>query len=400
MGFIFSFSHKFGAAGLVVEAILLSVLGILALITFIVLRRWYRSRYFQRLAECTYFWRSRWEQIVSGKLPADNWRKSRMYREVLEAMLLDGIEGDPRQDLPGLLKCLRSSGLLDRIIRDARSEGGWKRRSALVALGRTRAPEALAALTEALDSESQETRIAAVRGFERWGLCEGASPLLDRIASNRLSVPEHTVKNALVSCCRKDPDILVDYLQHATGTSRELLARVLAEVVTPDLEDELLILSADPLAEVRASAARALATAQPMKALPILSDLANDTEWFVRLRAVIALGSLGSALRIRPLVRALADPISSVRKRAAWALSAIAPALDVALSRIVEGEDTHVAEQLVARLQSTGTTELIIRILEDSKNGSRVGDAVAEALSSALASESRNNGAAASAGVG
>jgi hypothetical protein len=54
----------------------------------------------------------------------------------------------------------------------------------------------------------------------------------------------------------------------------------------------LLILAADALPEVRASAARALAKVRPEVSFPVLSTLAVDAEWFVRLRAVIALSSL------------------------------------------------------------------------------------------------------------
>lgn len=391
MEFTFNLSHRFGAAGLIVEAILLSIAGIVALIIFIVFRRWYRGRYFAKVSECTYLWRSRWEQLVAGKLPDGDWRTSRLNRDILEGMLLDAIEADTGNHQPGLLQCLRSSALLDFMIRDARRERSWKRRTALIALGRTRAPEALPALTEALDSRSQETRIAAVRALERTGLVNAALPILDRLVAEQLDVPEHTVKNALVSCCRVQPSVLVGYLQHATGTPRELIARVLGEIATSEHENELLFLSADPLPEVRASAARALGNARPIAALSILADLAKDPEWFVRLRAVIALGSLPTPLRIRPLLRALTDSVPAVRKRAAWALSAIAPGTDAALERLVDQEDGHLAQQFIAQFESSDATDLA--------SHANLGSRLADILSRSLTRDSKQLGTAARAGV-
>ena len=57
-------------AGLVLRAILLSLQGIFLLILFIVVRRWYRGRYFNRLNERTFVLRSKWGDIVSGGIPA------------------------------------------------------------------------------------------------------------------------------------------------------------------------------------------------------------------------------------------------------------------------------------------------------------------------------------------
>jgi HEAT repeat protein len=126
----------------------------------------------------------------------------------------------------------------------------------LLTLGRTRAPEAVPALAEALESPSEETRIAAVRGLGRISLPQAALPLLNAFAADQLSVPDHTLKNALMNCCREAPEILLPYLNRTTGRTRELIARVLGELADPSLGDDLLILAADSVPEVRASAAR------------------------------------------------------------------------------------------------------------------------------------------------
>ena len=96
-------------------------------------------------------------------------------------------------------------------------------------------------------------------------------PILDRLVSGQLEVPEHALKNALANTCRNCSRVLVGYLSQSTGKTRELIARTLGELAGPELESELLSLATDPLPEVRASAARALASARPPLALPALT---------------------------------------------------------------------------------------------------------------------------------
>src|SRR5580700_4722315 len=142
MEFVFNRIEKLGPAGLVLQAILISLLGIVLLVGFIVLRRWYRARYFRRRNERTVALRSQWDDILSGKIPAEDWRFDPLDCNIVESILLDSIEMAPADKLPPLLDCLRVSGLLDMRIYQARTSRGWKQRTALLALGRTRAMEA------------------------------------------------------------------------------------------------------------------------------------------------------------------------------------------------------------------------------------------------------------------
>ena len=202
MGSVFKGIEKLGAAGLVLEAILVSLLGILLLIGFIVLRRWYRARYFHKRNLRTVALRSQWNDILSGKIPAEDWRFNPLDCDIVESILLDSIEMSPADELSPLLDCLRVSGLLDMRIYEARTSRGWKQRTALLALGRTRAMEAIPALAAGLDSHLRETRIAAVRGLGRTARMEAAIAILDRIVTGQFDAPERSLKNALVNCCR------------------------------------------------------------------------------------------------------------------------------------------------------------------------------------------------------
>lgn len=359
MGFIFSAIERLGPAGLVLKAILGSLLGILLLVGFIILRRWYRGRYFRRRNERTVVLRAQWEDIVSGKIPPMDWRFNPLDCDIVESILLDNIEMGTPETLPGLLDCLRKSGLLDMRVCEARVARGWQRRTALIALGRTRAFEAIPALAEALDSPSRETRIAAVRGLGRIARMEAAIPILDRMMT-QLDVPELTLKSALVKCCRGYADILVNYVEQSYGPVRQLLARVLGELATPDLGEELLVLAADPLPEVRASAARALGNTNTSFTLPALHSLVNDPEWFVRLRAVVALGQVENIGKIPTLLRALCDANRHVRHRAAWALGRMEPQLEQILEEVVATNDEYALQAFVSELERTGAIERIV----------------------------------------
>jgi HEAT repeat protein len=357
---VFKGIEKLGSAGLVLEAILVSLLGILLLVGFIVLRRWYRARYFYKRNHRTVALRSQWDDILSGKIPAEDWRFKPLDCNIVESILLDSIEMAPPDKLPPLLDCLRASGLLDMRIYEARTSRGLQQRAALLALGRTRAMEAIPALAAGLDSRLRETRIAAVRGLGRTARMEAAIPILDRIVTGRFDAPERSLKNALVNCCRSHPEVLVDYVERTHGPVRELLARVLGELASPELGEELLVLASDVLPEVRASAARALGNTNASYTLPALHSLAADPEWFVRLRAVVALGQIEDIGKISILLRSLCDANRHVRQRAAWALARMEPQLDQILEDVVATKDDYALQAFVSELERSGAIEKIV----------------------------------------
>jgi HEAT repeat protein len=380
MDFAFNPGQEFATARLILKAILLSLLGIFHLIAFIAARRWHRARYFRRLSERTLALRSQWNGILDGTVCPRTWRLNRLDCELVEAMLLDSMEAANAEQLPALLACLRSSGLLDLRIHQARSSVGWRQRSALVALGRTRAVEAVAALEEALDSPATETRIAAARGLGRTGLPQAAVAILDHLLSDGLPIPEYTVKNALANCCRHSPQTLLPYLKDAGGPARTIVARVLAELATPALGEDLIVLATDGDAEVRASAARAMGASQASFALPVLSVLVRDQEWFVRLRAVVALSSIQEPGRIRPLLRALCDSNRYVRQRAAWALSQMGSDLEQILYQVVDTEDGYALQAFVSELERTGTTERLLEVLHKSGDSAAAAQILLQAI--------------------
>lgn len=380
MGSVFNWIRQLDPAGLVLKAIIGSLIGIGLLLAIILGRRKYRRRYFQRLNARMFALRDQWEDIVSRRIPPDAWRFDPLDREIVEAILLGFIEAAPTGEVPRLLSFLRSSGLLDIRIHQAGTSQGWRRQRALVALGRTRAPEAVPALAEALEDPDLETRVAAVRGLGRTELPEVGVRLLEWVADVGLRVPAPLLRNALLSCCRSRPALLIPHLRRAEGDVRQLLARVLGELATPDLEDELLMLASDPLAEVRASTARALAQARPESALPILFELAGDPEWFVRLRAVIALGTLESSRAIPTLIRALCDANRYVRLRAGAALVRQEPHLQQILQQVIETQDRYALQAMISELDRSGKFSKLMDALTDSERRHGAAEILLQAL--------------------
>jgi HEAT repeat protein len=135
---------------------------------------------------------------------------------------------------------------------------------------------------------------------------------------------------------------------------------VLGELASPELGEELLVLAADSLPEVRASAARALGNTNTSYTLPALHSLASDPEWFVRLRAVVALGQIENIGKIKILVRTLCDANRHVRHRAAWALARMEPQLDQILEDVVDTKDDYALQAFVSELERSGAIEKIV----------------------------------------
>jgi HEAT repeat protein len=365
MGWLSSLVERLGPAQYVFAALVGTAALIGLLLAFILARRALRGRYLARRDRRTLAIRRQWPQIVSGEVAAEHWRFDAMDREIVESILTDRLDAAPPEEAEELTAVLRNSGLLDTRIHEARAHRGWKRRQALVSLGRMRMPEAIPALAEALDDRDAETRIAAARGLGRSGMPQAAEAILERLRFGLLRVPERPLLNALLHSARSRPEILVPYLRTADDAVRPLLARVLGEIATPELQEDLLLLAADPLAEVRASAARALAHARPRLALTALGSLAGDPEWFVRLRAVVALGVLQDPRTIPVLIETLCDPNRYVRLRSAAALAALEDHLDEIIRQVLHTRDRYALQAFVSELERTGALPRLVEALVD-----------------------------------
>src|SRR5437660_7951440 len=232
---IFERLWRLGPAAFVLKAIVAAIVADALLLAFILLRRTYRKRYFARRDARVFELRQKWDALVAGKIPYESWRKKPFDRRIVETMALDAFEASGAGESARLLKFLRQSGLIEKRIFEARRQTGWRRMRALVALGRTRAPEGIPALAEGLRDRDLETRMAALRGLGRMASPQAAEEILMWLGEKGLTVPELPLKGALVQCCAERPQLLLPYIQNADSRLRGVLGRVLGEVATPSL---------------------------------------------------------------------------------------------------------------------------------------------------------------------
>ena len=354
MAFAFETVRGLGPAALLLKAILVAICANLALLSFILLRRAYRKYYFARHDAKVFEIRQNWEALISGAIPYETWRAKPFERLIVEAMVLDAFEIAGQEESASLLKFLRASGLIQTQIFEAQSHRGWRRHRALVALGRTRAPEGIPALAEGLLDPVLQTRLAALRGLERMACPEAAKAVLDWVAEAGLRVPALPLQTALIQCCAERPQVLLPYLQHAQKETREVLGRVLGEVAGTSLATDLLPLVDDDLPELRAAAARALSRAEPHLAIEVLSQLVEDPMWFVRLRAIVSLGKLGTHGTIHPLLRGLSDSNRLVRLRAAEALVGLKTDVVSIFQKVVDSRDRYALHAYLMALDNAG----------------------------------------------
>lgn len=381
MGSIFDELLKFGPAAFVVKAIVAAVAGDVLLIGFILLRRAYRKRYFRRHDARVFEFRQNWEAIVSAKLPYEFWRTNAFDRRIVEEIALNELDSANSRQSARLLHFLRDSGLIEKRIVEARRLKGWRRRAALVALGRTRAPEGIHALGEGLRDADAENRHAALRGLGRMASPEAAEEILSWVAESGMRMAALPLQNALINCCRERPHVLVPYLQHANGEVREMLARVMGEVATPAMDVNLLNLAEDDLPELRAAAARAMRNTNAYEALEVLAELVKDPVWYVRLRAVVALGKLDNPEAVPYIIQALADASRLVRVRAGEALVAQNGELLRNFQRVIELRDRYGLHAYLAALENA---ELRPKLEEELRGDTSLSEELKEELEEVL----------------
>jgi HEAT repeat protein len=242
---------------------------------------------------------------------------------------------------------------------------------ALVALGRTRAPEGIPALAEGLRDRSLEIRLAALRGLGRTACPQAGEEILAWLSETGLSVPALPVQSALIQCTAEQPQLLLPYVKNAHGELREILGRVLGEVATPSLGSDLLQYVADDLAELRAAAARAMAHTKSGLEVDVLTELIGDAVWFVRLRAAVSLGQLSNRSAVPALVLGLKDANRLVRLRAAEGLVEISGDMAWIFAQVVATQDRYGLHAYLAALENANLRE---RLEHDLQSSTTIGE--------------------------
>jgi HEAT repeat protein len=133
-----------------------------------------------------------------------------------------------------------------------------------------------------------------------------------------------------------------------------VLGRVLGEVATPSLGDDLLQFVGDDRDELRAAAARAMSHAERGLAFDVLKDLVGDPIWFVRLRAIISLGQLCEPRAIPDLIRGLQDSHRLVRLRAGEGLVRLKTAMIPVFRQVIATQDRYGLHAYLTALENAG----------------------------------------------
>ncbi len=380
MHFIFSEPWLQNPAHVLLMAVAGTVAGIAVLLASILLRRLVRTRYLRQRDLHTVRIRRDWDRIINREIRPETWLFEPIDRSIVEEILLDRMDVADPAELGPLKQFLRASGLLDKRVWEVRHSRGWRRRQALLALGRMQIPEGIPAIVEVLTDRNSATLVDAVRGLGKIGTPQAAEPILELLQSGKLSCSPQTLQIALVNCYRGKASQLLRKIPECNDALRPLLARVLAEVVDSATTGDLSPLALDPLAEVRASAARALAQVRPPHTCAALMRLAADEEWFVRLRAVVALGELADPGSLRALVGALCDSNRLVRLRAAAALARF-EGLEARIFQLtVQTRDRYALQALVSEMERSGRIPELVNALADTERRPFVEAALLAAL--------------------
>ena len=362
-----SFSQMLNTAILLAVILAAAAIGIAFLCMYLMARSAWQHFRIRRFDARSIKIHGHWREIVRGEIPAEQWRSNSLQCQIVQSIVIQEIGAATDKDRVGLQDFLRTSGLVDRCIERVHRGSGWNRRRAMLALGAMRVPEAIAPLSEALDDWQLDTRLAAVQALGRTGLPNAAEPIIETYMAGGPKVPAGPAANALVRCYMDQPEALLPYLRRSSGESRELLARVASELATQRMADEMIHLAGDPLPEVRACSAKALAVAPLPLAIPALANLARDEVWFVRLRAVSALNQILHPRAIPILLEAMRDSNNLVRLKAAAALAKFEHEAVEILQTIVDSRDRDALRAMVSALKLGGGFEKVVAQLNNPK---------------------------------
>ncbi len=211
----------------------------------------------------------------------------------------------------------------------------------------TRADETL--LLDILDSRSPSMRFGAARGLVRLGSRPGLERILDTLARSEPGAAV-LLADALVGYGAVAVDPVSRRLLEAQGLPTPLLLRVLGLIGDREAAGVLASFLSDPDPEVRVAAVSALGSAGTAASVPLVEATAGDVEWRVRARAAASLGDLGDGAAIPTLRTLLRDSSWWVRQNSATALAKL-PEGPGALMSALDDPDPFAADAARERLE-------------------------------------------------
>jgi len=300
------------------------------------------------------------ERIASGEWvagdPRCRWTPGGNAWMAVEALLRQALGGDDAGSVARIRTFILDAGFSTYYLGRTRHGSRWERAIAVVRLGEFGHPQAVPVLIAATRDPVREVRTAAVRALGNLGEEESLTvlaELLEAVSVGRGDLSPRVVAAALARFGDRAAQVLGPLLTHEAWRVRGLAVYLLGEARACDWLPGILERLADPEADVRAKAARALGLMAAHSALfPLLGRL-EDPAWLVRMHAARALGALGDAPVVGALARRLTDAHWRVRQEAARALAHMGEgeAQEVLIHTVTTTPDRFAREQVVEELQ-------------------------------------------------
>jgi HEAT repeat protein len=205
------------------------------------------------------------------------------------------------------IEVLRQTRALEMWRRDLRRGSFQIKLAAIEALGRVGDERAIDELLEVLGDDDPDVSRAAARAIAAWDVDYACERLSDALASPNRRLAE-TAAAALVQLEEEAVECLIAQLTNLSSQARRLAAESLGSIGGEALKQVLLpLLATEPVAEVRAALAAALARVDAASAAPEIQRLAHsDPDWFVRARAYALLAEMGAEGAVPYLLEGLA----------------------------------------------------------------------------------------------
>ncbi|MBL7134198.1 MAG: HEAT repeat domain-containing protein, partial [Phycisphaerae bacterium] len=210
------------------------------------------------------------------------------------------------------------------------------RKAAAYALGRLGDKQAADPLAEALSDDADAVGKAAAYALGLLGDTRAVDPLIEDLADDDSRVHGATAEALGRLGDERAVDPLIEVLANHDSSVREAAAKALQQLGQPEWATRIrgdyddfrrLGLSKDPRvvvpliealsdddSDVRKAAAKALGRLSDKRAVKPLVKALSDDEYYVRGAAAKALGQLGDKRAVVPLIEALADDNSRVRR--------------------------------------------------------------------------------------
>ena len=259
-----------------------------------------------------------------------------------------------------VLRALEEGGVVERVVRQAKSRFKWTRAHALRILGELKLPTSVPTLLQALEDPDTDVRTVAARSLGRMKIHAAEEALIGLLGKQDQSVSARIAAMCIEMGPRTAP-LLIKKLRDGTPEARFWAARILGEIADPRATRSLCDGLLDPDPDVRSASARALGSVADPATAQMVGALLQDPVWYVRAHAAEALGKLGNPFFAAQLGDALKDVSWWVRKNALDALVKLGEPAKPVLFTALESEDRFARDCAVDALMSLGVTAIVPR---------------------------------------